>query len=73
MIAQYITFSMTTCVVMIAVIWLILMSLCTLTYFVHLYYADHAKDPTFGLQSDIFCKTEGSVQGSITLTLFEHK
>ena len=45
---------------------LILMSPFILIYFVHLYYADHAKDSTFGLQSDIFCKTEGSVQGSVT-------
>ena len=39
----------------------------------HLYFADHAKDSTFGHQKDIFCKTEGSVQGSFTLTLFKHK
>ena len=32
------------------------MSLCKLTYFVHLYFADHAKDSTFGVQSDIFSK-----------------
>ena len=32
------------------------MSLCKLTYFVHLDFADHAKDSTFGLQSDIFSK-----------------
>ena len=49
------------------------MSLCKLTYFVHLYFADHAKDSTFGLQSDIFCKPGGSVQGSVTLTLLKHK
>ena len=33
---------------------LILMSLFKLAYFVHLYFADHAKESTFGLQSDIF-------------------
>ena len=32
------------------------MSLCKLAYFVHLYFADHAKDSTFGLQNDIFSK-----------------
>ena len=32
------------------------MSPCKLTYFVHLYFADHAKDSTFGLQSDSFSK-----------------
>ena len=37
------------------------MSQCKLTYFVHLFYfylffADHAKDSTFGLQSDICSK-----------------
>ena len=32
------------------------MSQCKLTYFVHLYFADHAKDSTFGLQSDICSK-----------------
>ena len=49
------------------------MSLCKLTYFVHIYFANHAKDSNCGLQSDISCKTEGSVQGSIALTLFKHK
>ena len=49
------------------------MSLCKLTFFVHLYFADHTNDSTFGLQSDLFCKTEGSVQGSVTLTLFKHE
>ena len=32
------------------------MSFCKLTYIVHLYIADHAKDSIFGLQSDIFSK-----------------
>ena len=49
------------------------MSLCKLTNFVHLHFADHAKDSTFGLQSDIFCKTEGFFQGSVTLTLLLNK
>ena len=49
------------------------MSLFILTNFVHLYYADHAKDSTFGLQSDFFCKTEGSAQGSVTFTLLKRK
>ena len=35
----------------------------------HKYLADICKVFYLGLQSDIFCKTQGSVQGSVTLTL----
>ena len=39
------------------------MSLNKLTYFVNLYFADHAKDSTFALQSDIFWKNWGFRSG----------
>ena len=49
------------------------MLLCKLAYYA-LYLADNYKIlSTLGLQSDILCKTQGPVQGSVTLTLYKHK
>ena len=49
------------------------MSLYKLVYYA-LYPVENCKVfSTLGLQNDNLCKTQGSVQGSVTLKLYEHK